>query len=171
MTWAASQLLLILPFLDLYANARLALYRHWQGHQPPTHILSVGWKDHAVGNAPSKLRADLHSNSHCFTRGNLHVFFFFFLWLPSLPGPLCIPCQKPRSFSAGRRQIWRSEAVPQDAVLLPWSGTDIQGWGILSYYLILIITSVCNVNLAVSSPLCDSRLVKFWEDWTRPIKI
>lgn len=42
-TWTASQFPLILPS-DLYANGRLSLHWHWQGHQSPTPILSVGGK-------------------------------------------------------------------------------------------------------------------------------
>lgn len=133
----------------------LPLCCHRQGHQTPARALfcrvkRLRWSKPSTVNYEAiciVIHAALREETYA------HVYF---LWL--LPQQLCIPSHPPKrfSFSSGRRQTWHDEAVLQYALLLAWYGTSSQGWRILSYSLILIITSVCNINLTVSSPVCDS---------------
>lgn len=134
----------------------LPLCCHWQGHQTPAHVLFCRAKRPRWGKSGTVNYEAICIVIHAALREETYAHPFPLT--SSLPGQLCIPSHLPKwfSFSSGRRQAWHYEAVLYYALLLAWHGTSSQGWRILSYSLILIITSVCNVNLLVSSPLCDS---------------
>lgn len=129
---------------------------HWQGHQTPARVLLCRVKRPCWGKPSTVNYEAVCIVIHAALREENYAHAFPLT--SSLPGQLCIPSHPPErfSFSSGRRQTWHDEAVLQYALLLAWDGTSSQGWRILSYSLILIIASVCNINLTVSSPLCDS---------------